>query len=287
MKNLLTVPSMEVLCENFLHSEEFRRRFGSWQTPFDWPPLSVETDVTQDKMARLIEHVERTWNSLGAADPYWSVISRPEFRKENFSAHEESFRESGRMDVDRFSAFVSRAGLSFDRFRCCLELGCGVGRVTQWLCKLFPRVIATDISSQHLAILQRQVGSPSVETFLLSNHEVIKSLPAFDVFFSIIVLQHNPPPVIALFLKSILDKLQADGIAYFQLPTYKVGYRFDTEWYLNNLATKGEMEMHILPQKTVYEIADFCGCAVIEVREDGYTGDPDAISNTFLLHKKS
>jgi hypothetical protein len=46
------------------------------------------------------------------------------------------------------------------------------------------------------------------------------SLPKVDAVVTLIVLQHNPPPVIKLILRSLLDALKQGGVAYFQLLTY-------------------------------------------------------------------
>src|SRR5271169_236009 len=41
-----------------------------------------------------------------------------------------------------------------------------------------------------------------------------------DLFFSIIVLQHNPPPVILGILDAAFAGLRPGGLAFFQVPTY-------------------------------------------------------------------
>ena len=90
-----------------------------------------------------------------------------------------------------------------------------------------------------------------------------------DLFFSLMVLQHNPPPVIAFVLQKILHRLKLGGIAFFQLPSM------------------GEIEVHILPQKYVYAIAEREACRVLEVQPDGCVGQPQVTSNTFLLQKSA
>ena len=43
----------------------------------------------------------------------------------------------------------------------------------------------------------------------------LDTLPEFDLFFSMIVLQHNPPPLIALMLEKIAARLRPGGVAVF------------------------------------------------------------------------
>jgi SAM-dependent methyltransferase len=109
-------------------------------------------------------------------------------------------------------------------------------------------------------------------------------MPRFDVFFSLIVLQHNPPPLIAFLLRTLLNKLEPGGLAYFQVPTYRFGYRFDPDAYIASELKLGVPEMHVLPQHVVLRIADEAGCRPLEVREDP-SGSYDLISQRFLLHK--
>ena len=285
LQGFLATRSVEELFRIFLQSDEFKARFGRSQTPLDWPPIKVQASVEPSLMAAMLAHVERTWSALGEADPYWSVLTAPQFRRDAFEANAASFRESGRADIERFRSFAARAGIDLTRFRCCLELGCGVGRLTRWLAPLFPSTIAADISRAHLSILARDVPDPRVRGVLLASPEAIDELPDYDVFFSLIVLQHNPPPIMALMLRRVLTRLQPGGIGYFQLPTYKQDYVFDAAVYMRDLRSDGEMEMHVLPQSEVFAIASSCGCSILEVREDPYTGDVGGISNSFFVRK--
>ena len=118
--------------------------------------------------------------------------------------------------------------------------------------------------------------------------ESIKSLdmlPKFDVFYSVIVLQHNPPPVIGVVLKKILSKLRGGGIAYFQVPTYALGYQFDCKTYLRGFMRNTRMEMHVFPQRELFELIREQGCRLVEMREDNYVGTGNMISNSFLVIK--
>jgi methylase of polypeptide subunit release factors len=88
---------------------------------------------------------------LGQSEPYWSVLTAPEFRGEKFK-HDSIFYETGNINVEEFAAFAARSGFSFSSSQTCFELGCGVGRLTTWLASRFGQVIAADISRHHLDI---------------------------------------------------------------------------------------------------------------------------------------
>jgi hypothetical protein len=42
--------------------------------------------------------------------------------------------------------------------------------------------------------------------------------------FSVITLQHNPPPIMAWLLSQLLGCLNPGGVAYLQIPSYRSGY---------------------------------------------------------------
>lgn len=108
------------------------------------------------------------------------------------------------------------------------------------------------------------------------------------MFFSMIVLQHNPPPLIAYILMQVLTNLAPGGLALFQVPTYQLGYSFRVEDYLNQpIGEEPEIEMHVLPQGEILKIVYATGCRLVEIREDGFTGDPEGVSNTFFVQKAS
>ena len=121
---------------------------------------------------------------------------------------------------------------------------------------------------------------------LASFDSLVERLPEFDVFLSVIVLQHNPPPLIVLILKSLLNKLQPGGIAYFQVPTYRRNYRFRVDEYLRSASPTGGMEMHFLPQHILFDVLQHTGCSLLECREDFCTGDHQTISNSIFARKQ-
>src|SRR5205807_2338866 len=110
-----------------------------------------------------------------------------------------------------------------------------------WLAERFPKVIAADISSPHLELAAQAVadrGLHNVEFLRVASVPELRQLPQFDAFFSMISLQHNPPPVIKLLLDIILRRLRPGGIAYFQVPTQRADFEFDVDAYLGDLETR-------------------------------------------------
>lgn len=257
--------------------------------PMNWDPIDVETRTDQDTLAKLYHHVEANWSQLGRTEPYFSVLTDKKFKSANVAKSIDQFYMSAALDILNLEKTLSRNKIDLCSFETCLEFGCGLGRVTTKLAKLFPHVTAADISAPHLEIAQRVLRDKSIDNvhlIHLSSISRLHELPSFDLFYSLIVLQHNPPPVIGYILRSLLPRLRKGGVAYFQIPTYAQGYRFSTREYLTHSINTPGIEMHVFPQRDLFELAADLDFEVLEVREDGATGSANWLSNTFLLRRR-
>jgi len=289
--------TFDALRRNFINSKEFRDaaslpppdavRDVPLSAPLNSPYVRTEVDASAPQLRAMIEQVERTWTHLGAESPHWSVLSHENYTPDAIDKNIEQFYASGALDLSAFTATVKRTGRSLEGLKSCFELGCGVGRVTIWLAELFAKVYAGDISSNHLnlareALQQRRIGN--IELVHVNHLQILSELPPFDAFFSVIVLQHNPPPIIALIVRNILERLNPGGLAYFQVPTY-VSRPFIIEDYLKTEKLPGQMEMHALPQHALLGIAEESNCRLVEIREDRRIAD-GWVSNAVLLEKR-
>ncbi len=287
-------PTLSALREAFFASDEFRsRRSAATRTPLhgDEPPRIVETEGDPQLLSRLFEHVNRTWRHLGEIEPYWSVLTAPEYRGAPSTEHVARFFASGASDVDRMRRALDRDGLALDGKRVCLEYGCGLGRATRHLAPLFARTIGVDISASHLKRareLAERDGVERVDWLALDTLQDLDALPSADFIFSMIVLQHNPPPVIERILSTFARLLNRGGIAYFQVPTYRADYEFRLAEYVRSQVGRTEMEMHAFPQRRVFEIFAEHDALPVSVVEDGATGYRDGErSNTFIFRKRA
>jgi 2-polyprenyl-3-methyl-5-hydroxy-6-metoxy-1,4-benzoquinol methylase len=288
-----TCPDLPSLRKRLLTSREFARKNPSLiSSALDGrePPMRIERVDDPRDLATILDHIARVWKFYGDTEPHWSVLTDDRFASNRIESTKDDFFASGKEPALTLARTLERNGLAPSAFRTCLEYGCGLGRITRWLADSFDHIYAYDISASHLDGAERHLAHVGVQNVTLKRIgcvEDIHGLERVDLIYSVIVLQHNPPPVIRLIVNAFLRALNPGGVAYFQVPTYRQGYVFSQERYLDDEATRHEMmEMHVLPQAEIFESVAAEGCRVLQVFEDGLTGfRPKEVSNTFLIQK--
>jgi 2-polyprenyl-3-methyl-5-hydroxy-6-metoxy-1,4-benzoquinol methylase len=276
------------LIEEFTSSPEFRNRRGLAITPLrvDVPAETIDVDVSSDDLTALREHVQASWEQLGRDKAHYSVLTRQEYLPAAFADNETAFWSSGEDQVAWLVRILERHGMTALQSKSCIDFGCGVGRLTEPLARTFRQVHGYDISEPHLVHARSRVAQHQNVDFSLVRTLPVPFAPA-DVFFSLIVLQHNPPPIIALIIRGALQGLRPGGLAVFQVPTYALGYSFSMADYARHIRrSKRDIEMHCIPQQDVYRIAAETGCRVVEIREQDMTGRLGSdVSNVFVIQR--
>lgn len=278
----------------FLNSAEFREKIDALlgprppRAPFNGPPMLVELNANSEQMAALFATVAAQWQHLGETEPHWSVLTNDSYFQKNFAQNREVFYASGDAEFEMFIATLERAGVSLTGLHRCVELGCGVGRMTMPLAGRFLEVQGLDISAAHLLVAKAHAESIGIKNIVWTQLRAVDDLaefPMFDVLYSRIVLQHNPPPVAAQLLRYLLRKLRPGGVAFFQVPTYRAGYSFVIADCFSR-DNRTNMEMHYLPQAALFSLLAEADCEVLEVREDDATGiSVTTVSNSLLVRK--
>ena len=275
------------LRRSFLASSEFAqsRDLPIWRFIND-SSVDRNVDCTPEQLQAMFDRIAGEWRSLGETEPHWSVLTNDDFRQENLAANKSRFYRGGQQAVNAYLHFPRRAGIatSFDR---ALDFGCGVGRLTFGLAPFAREVVGVDISPPHLRLAARRAGNLSITNVRFEVIEAVADLDryrGFDFVISIIVLQHNPPPVMAALYAKLLAALAPGGVAIVQMPTYIQGQAFSAAEYL--ASEKPVMEMHALAQQHIYRIIEEADCRLIEVREDGAAGHGPALSHTFCAQRR-
>lgn len=250
-------------------------------------PNTIEYQANENELNLMVEHVKKIWTEYGNNDPFWSVITSEKFRLEKIESTKDEFYSSGKNTCLQFIECLKRNDFIISKNMTCLELGCGTGRVTAHLATYFDKVLACDISKPHIKLAEENLKDiKNIEYINVVTPNELLDIKKVDVIFTVIVLQHNTPPLIHEYIKNLLSILKNGGVAYFQVPTYKKNYSFSIKKYLNNLDRYKTMEMHAIPQQAIFSLIEKNNCITYEVREDTWVGDLITISNTFLVKKK-
>jgi SAM-dependent methyltransferase len=280
-------PVAEILA-SILDCDEYFRRTVSLNDNasfYSSETNDIRLSSSPQEMLALEAHVRRIWSNFGRETPYWSVLTSEEYRRGLDPDKERQFYDTGARDVRTFLAACRRNNVRAPSEGAVVDFGCGVGRLGEHLSAHFAHYIGVDISAPHLEITRAHLAKLRRTNVLLSlTPDFLDSAEGFDCFFSLIVLQHNPPPIIGLILDRVLERLRPGGVAFFQVPTFLHGYRFDVADYLGSRQGEGELEMHAFPQSKVHELITKHGCQLVEMLADGMAGGIGR-SHTFLVQK--
>ena len=265
------------LAETLIRSEEFANRRGmrpqEFLDPWSAPPLEIETDCSPEDLARCLGKIQEAWAHLGDVRPHFSVIIDKQFLPNRIAEHIDTFWASGEAEATQVIKALARHGSASPSDMQCVEYGCGVGRVTTALARRFRTINAYDISPGHLLHARQRARDLTLTNVFF--HECaadrFPELKPCDLFYSRIVFQHNPPPIIGELIRRSLASLRPGGLALFQVPVYITDYRFRlAEWLSADHPL--EMQMHCIPQSKICEIVAEQGCVLLEMREEGSTG---------------
>jgi 2-polyprenyl-3-methyl-5-hydroxy-6-metoxy-1,4-benzoquinol methylase len=288
------ISDLNALRDLFLSSSEFRHKFEQIHTPkrfrrgFYGPAMEVDLDVEPEQLLMLWAKTSAQWHHLGETEPYWSVLTQENYLQSHFQQSREVFYATGEHEAMELDTTLKRHLIAPRPLGLCVELGCGVGRVTSALARRYREVVAIDISAPHLLLAEEELQNQGINnvTFKqLTALEQTQDYGPIDLFYSKIVLQHNPPPVMAILLKNLLSALSPGGVGFFQIPVFKADYKFLVEAYLCE-ENQTNMEMHFFPQAALLQLVADAGCRICEIYEDDAIGTyASMLSNTLLVQK--
>jgi len=161
------------------------------------------------------------WKKWGEHDPLYAVSTWE--GKDRGGANpwtDAEFYDLGRSDWDDFQKHWEQYGVDHD---CCVEVGCGAGRITRQLSAAFSRVKALDVSKHQLEYAKHRISAPNID-FILTNGALIP-LPdgSCTAAFSTHVFQHLDSLREALGLFTELHRvLSAHGTLMVHLPIFEL-----------------------------------------------------------------
>ena len=204
---------------------------------------------TQDETA---EESKKKWNRLAVENAKYFIYS------DKTKQEDENFRLSGENDFNTLIESDEIVKKSIPDFRkaTVLEIGCGIGRVTEFLAKNFEKVYAVDISGEMIQKLKDRLKEYN-NIIAIENDGMHLPLPekSVDFVFSYIVFQHMPQKnIIEKNFQEIGRVLKKGGIFKVQLRGVRASKK---EWYYG--AEYNYDDAVLLAEKNNFQALNYSG----------------------------
>jgi ubiquinone/menaquinone biosynthesis C-methylase UbiE len=171
-------------------------------------------------MSNAMKYSKREWEFLAESDPLWAILSAPE--KKGNQWNQDEFFLTGEKEINFIMEKCRKLGFP-KNFSSALDFGCGVGRLTQAIAKLFTKTTGLDIAEEMVVKAKnyaKQRSNNGDITFVANSAANLSLFPDnnFDFIYSDIVLQHVPSKtIIKGYIREMIRTLNKDGILVFQL----------------------------------------------------------------------
>jgi SAM-dependent methyltransferase len=229
-----------------------------------------------------LSRLRHTWGTLGADDPLWAILSRPDMRGGRWDA--DAFFAAGETEIGAIEGHLAEFGLPRER-RLALDFGCGVGRLTRALAARYAQVIGVDIAPSMLAQAQRLLATCDNVRFVENAAARLEFAAdaSVDLVYSVITLHHNPPALQRAYIDEFLRVLAPGGVAVFQIAT---GFSRDWRGFVYRTLPNRWLaplrrrlhrssvaaELHVLNARHVHDIAAARGRRVLAAFDSDSAG---------------
>lgn len=227
-----------------------------------------------------LDHTRQTYEKLGRDDPFYAVLTVPQFRHNKWDPKE--FFANGEQEIAGVMKYLD--GLKLDIARNdALDFGCGVGRLTQALGDHFKHVVGVDIAEsmvEKARELNRHGDRVEYRANWVDNLSIFPD-KSFDFIYSSITLQHVPPPANHKYVAEFMRLLRPNGVALFQTPNgnayapgsfaefmYAVRRRYIRRFW-KRLRGKPEYEMHYIPRVEIEKTVAAAGATMVDITHFG------------------
>jgi SAM-dependent methyltransferase len=165
-----------------------------------------------------LEELQWNWNQFGKVDPLFAILTNSD--KEDHRWNKDEFFNTGENEVKAAIDCIGSLNHKL-AFGCALDFGCGVGRLTQALCRYFESCDGVDIASSMIELARRfnKYGERCRYHVNIDDNLRLFRNDSFDFIYSMIVLQHIEPRYSTQYVREFIRVLKPGGIAIFQIPS--------------------------------------------------------------------
>ena len=203
----------------------------------------------------LLENMRRDWDARAKENAkHYVATSRKSWDDEEFFR---SGTEEIRELVEKRTADICK-GRSAAEMRI-LEIGCGAGRMTLALSRIFGRVDAVDISPEMIAQAQRALSACANVHLHVNNGTDLSIFPdnSFDFAISAIVFQHIPrQAIVENYIAEAWRVLRPRSLFKFQLQGCPIAEKLANTWVGVGFSEK---QMKRIASRSGFEIVESTG----------------------------
>ncbi len=169
-----------------------------------------------------LRELRKHWHEFGNTDPLWAILS--DESKHGGKWDREDFFRSGEREIEKVARLVEWLGVIPPRRRA-LDFGCGVGRLTQALCRYFDECCGVDIAPSMIRLARRYNRHGRRCRYVMNESDDLRAFEdgSFDFVYSFLVLQHMRPDFAKRYIREFLRVLAPRGMLVFQIPSEPIG----------------------------------------------------------------
>jgi SAM-dependent methyltransferase len=161
-----------------------------------------------------LHELQRNWDEFGRTDPLGAILGG---HGEEWDRRE--FFSTGVREIHGVLRYVGSLGIPLFRRRA-MDFGCGVGRLTQALCRHFDECWGIDIAPSMIDLARNYNRYGDRCKYHLNQTDNLRAFEdeSWDFIYSNLVLQHMKPAFGKNYIKEFLRVLSPNGVLVFQLP---------------------------------------------------------------------
>ncbi len=166
-----------------------------------------------------IEHLQKNWEQLGRADPWWAILAAADKKGNKWNIDE--FFATGQGEIDAIIGYVGSLGIKIPAEKA-LDFGCGAGRLTQGLARYFDQVCGVDIAPSMIELAKKYNRYGDKCRYCLNQTDDLKlfSDNSFNLIYATLTLQHMKPRYSKGYIKEFMRILVPHGVLIFDLPSH-------------------------------------------------------------------
>ena len=166
-----------------------------------------------------LSNTKNKWEKLGQKDPLWSVLTWDD--KQNLRWNQEEFYKTGLIEIDGLMEQIQKLNIKI-KPGSALDFGCGTGRLTFPIAKIFDDTVGVDISSSMIDYAN-QINNNRAN-FIINESAHLNIFPdnKFDFILSMLTLQHLEVKYAKQYIKEFVRILKPGGLMVFQIPDHPI-----------------------------------------------------------------